>query len=60
VKLWDDITPDTHHNKARAIMEDEKRRNQLIEENKKGMEEMLNIRIGRNLFTLRTFLGGEK
>lgn len=60
MKLWDEITPDMHHNKARAIMEDEKRRQKLIDENKKAMEEVLSIRIGRNLFTIRTYLGGEK
>lgn len=60
MKLWDDITPDTHHNQARAIMEDEKRRSKMIEENKKAMDETLTIRIGRSLFTIRTFLGGEK
>jgi hypothetical protein len=60
MKMQDEVTPDMHHNQARAIVDDEKKRQKRVEENKKMMEETLTIRIGRNLFTIRTYLGGEK
>ena len=60
MKMRDEVTPDMHRNQARAIAEDEKKRQKRIEENKKMMEKTLTIRIGRNLFTVRTYLGGEE
>lgn len=39
MKMWDDITPKTNHNQARAIMDAEKRRQKMIEDNQKVLDE---------------------
>jgi hypothetical protein len=41
MKMWDDITPKTNHNQARAIMDAEKRRQKMIEENQKVLDEYM-------------------
>lgn len=39
MKMWDDITPKMNHNQARAIMDAEKRRQKMIEDNQKVLNE---------------------
>jgi hypothetical protein len=35
MKLWDEITPDTHHNQRKAVVAEESKRKKLIAENNK-------------------------
>lgn len=55
MKIWDDITPKTNHNQVRAIMDSEKRRQGLIDENATTYKNQKD-KVGAPLFAVRDYV----